>query len=393
MINKQQIKFFAFVVIISTIGQMSAEVYVPSLPYIAREFNVSDSLVQLSISYFLLGMGMTAIFFGYISDFIGRRKILLISSIISSIGTFICCAAPNIYWLIIGRLCQGVGISGVSGMGNAILRDKFHGVEYAKYLSYLGIAFALSIDLAPFIGGFLQEWFGWRIIFVLILLYNLLVIYLAYRYKETLLIKVYEANWSDLFLKVVLVCKNKDFVVYSLVSAIIYSIFMAYIAVATFIVQELIGKSPIWFGTMTLCLSFLYAFFSFLNGKLLNRISIHNVVIVGYVFVALSAIMLILLPIFKLNVTMFLIAIAPMVIGSAFIFASASALSFATIYENIGVAAAISGSSRLLVGFIVIAILSRFHTTSTLPLGLAFAVLCFLAFGVMHLGENKNASP
>jgi len=144
MINKQQIKFFAFVVIISTIGQMSAEVYVPSLPYIAREFNVSDSLVQLSISYFLLGMGITAIFFGYISDFIGRRKILLISSIISSIGTFICCAAPNIYWLIIGRLCQGVGFSGVSGMGNAILRDKFHGVEYAKYLSYLGIAFAIT---------------------------------------------------------------------------------------------------------------------------------------------------------------------------------------------------------------------------------------------------------
>ena len=93
MINKQQIKFFAFVVIISTIGQMSAEVYVPSLPYIAREFNVSDSLVQLSISYFLLGMGITAIFFGYISDlkrfklhFYERLKIFIYSNIVSVVS-------------------------------------------------------------------------------------------------------------------------------------------------------------------------------------------------------------------------------------------------------------------------------------------------------------------
>jgi MFS transporter, DHA1 family, 2-module integral membrane pump EmrD len=389
MINKQQIKFFIFIIVISTIGQMSAEVYVPSLPYIGKDFSAPDALVQLSISYFLLGMAIFGIFFGYASDFIGRQKILLISSLFSALGTLICAISPNIYWLIIGRLFQGVGFSGISNMGSAILRDNFHGVEYAKYLSYLGIAFALSIDLAPFIGGFMQEWFGWRSIFILIFIYNLLVIYMGYRYKEKLILKEYKHGLHDFIKKIALVCKNKNFVTYSLVSAIIYSIFMAYIAVATFLVQGAIGKSPIWFGTMTLCLSCLYAVFSFLNGKLLNMVSIHNMVKLGYILVTLSAFILILISLFKLNIIGFLLAILPMFIGSAFIFANSSALSFNTIHENIGVASAVGGASRLLFGFIVTATLSRFHTASTLPLGISFAILSFLAFGVIYLGRNR----
>ena len=392
MIKIQQIKFLAFIVIISTIGQMSAEVYVPSLPYIAQEFHVTHGLVQLSISYFLFGMAITSIYFGYISDYIGRRKVLVWSSVISTIGTLICCIAPNIYYLIAGRLCQGIGFAGVSAMGTAILRDKFQGMEYAKYMSYLGIAFALSIDIAPFIGGFLQEWFGWRIIFALIVGYNLLVIYMSVQYRENQHNFKNKVLWHELIVKMVILSKNKEFVVYSLVNAIIYAVFMAYIAVATFIVQTHLGKSPVWFGTLTLYLSILFGVFAFINGKLLNYLSLRSATILGFILVFISALMLLGFSLVVLNINTFIISIIPMIIGSSFVFANSSALSFDSIHDNIGIASAIGNTVRLIAGFVVVFILSMFSSTTAVPLGWTLAILSIMAFILMYLVSVKQVS-
>ncbi len=388
--NKAQIKFFIFIVMISTIGQMAAEVYVPSLPYIVKDFKVSDGLVQLSISFFLLGMGASAIFFGYISDFVGRRKVLIISSIISSVGTAICCVSYNITWLIIGRLLQGVGFSGVWGMGSAIVRDRFEGVEYAKYMSYLGIAFALSIDIAPFMGGFLQEWFGWRAIFILILCYNLLIIYTACVYKETFLRVNNIVSRADFLKKILILFKNKEFVVYMIVYAIVYSIFMSYIAVASFIVQDILGKSPIWFGSMTLCLSVVFAIFSYCNGKLLNYLSIKNTMVLGFILIVISAILLLIIAISQLTIVSFLVAIIPMFIGSSFVFANVNALCFSTINENIGVASAVNNTNRLIVAFFIVSVLSKFSATNTVVLGVIFLCLSLLSLLILHQSSNKH---
>lgn len=386
--NKAQIKFFIFIVMISTIGQMSAEVYVPSLPYIAQAFQVSESSVQMSIGAFLLGMGVSAIFFGYISDFIGRRKVLLISSIISSVGTTICCLSFDITWLIIGRLLQGIGFSGVAGMGGAILRDRFQGVEYAKYMSYLGIAFALSIDITPFLGGFLQEWFGWRAIFILILIYNLLIIYMARNYNENFIKIDNMLGRMDFLKKILILFKNKDFMAYAVIYAIVYSIFMSYIAVASFIIQTRLGKSPIWFGTMTLLLSLLYAVFSYCNGKLLSYVSIKKATALGFGLILISAILLLGISMFKLTIVSFLIAIIPMFIGSAFVFANVNALTFSSIDENIGIASAFNNTNRLIVAFFVIAILSKFSIMNTIPLGCIFLCLSLFALIILYFCSN-----
>ncbi|HCY38681.1 MAG TPA: hypothetical protein DHV02_02360, partial [Neisseriales bacterium] len=186
MSEQSRFKFIFFIVVTSSIGQIAAEVYIPSLPYISRDFQVSSSLTQLSIAVFLFGMSLPGILFGYISDFFGRRKILLIATSLSGCGTLLCLMAPNIYVLILGRFIQGLGFSGVGSLSRAILRDRMSGVELARYVSYLAMITVLAIDISPFIGGFLQEYFGWRPIFALLLVYNLLAIYLSYQFKDNL---------------------------------------------------------------------------------------------------------------------------------------------------------------------------------------------------------------
>jgi len=261
-------KFILFLVVTSTIGQMAAEVYIPSLPFIAHDFQVSSSLTQISIAVFLFGMSIPGIFFGYISDFFGRRRILLIATSISFVGTLLCMCAPNIYILILGRFIQGLGFSGVGSLSRAILRDRMTGVELARFASNLAMILAFVIDVSPFIGGFLQEYLGWRPIFAMLLLYNALAIYMSYHYQDDGQTTLNEHLQLSRLLHISLgTLKNRTFLIYNTLAALTYSVLMAYLAVASFLFEKVIGISPTEFGATTLGLSFVHMFGSFLNGR------------------------------------------------------------------------------------------------------------------------------
>lgn len=389
-------RFFVFVVLMGTLGQLAAEVNIPSLPYIMHEFKARESLVQLSISYFLLGMASAGMFFGYMSDYVGRRKILFIAAIIGAFGTLVCILAPGIYWLIFGRLIQGVGFSGVSGIGRAILRDRLQGLEYAKYAAYLSIATSLAIDFAPFIGGFLQEYVGWRIVFVLVLGYTLSLIVMIYGYKETSIVRNLQDDnnkiqWSKFIVACVIVFKNQHFLRFGVVSAIVYAIFMMYLTIVPFIIQEVLHKSPIWFGIMIFILSILYAVFSFINGKLLGKFDITHLLQFGLWLTLLSAVLLFIISYFPLSAELFIIAIIPLFIGSAFVFSTSDALSFATIETNIGVASSLIISMRLIFGFIFTALISLSDAENTFSLGVWLFILTAIAlFLVISYKKGKN---
>lgn len=380
-------RFFFFIVLTTSLGQMAAEIYVPSLSYISDYFHTGHDLVQISISCFLLGMAIPAIFYGYFSDYFGRRRVMLIAACISLFGTFVCTAAPSIEWLIFGRIIQGVGFSGVSSTGRAILRDRMRGLELAKYAAYLSMAIALSIDLAPFVGGFLQEWFGWRSTFGLIFIYNAIAILVAYKFNDTGEINTGTVNFQSLYLNIVSLLKNKRFLAYNLIAACAYSFFMLYLAVASFIVQVKLGKSPIWFGSMALGLSCVFVAASYANGKLLNHFAPNKLITFGLGSNMMAALLLLYASI-DLNIYTFILGVVPIFIGTTFIMSNCDALAFSTINEGFGIAAALFSTVRLIVGVVFTALISLFDSTTTLPLALFVGVLVAFSFYLMtYLGK------
>lgn len=388
MSNQSRFKFILFLVVTSTIGQMSAEVYIPSLPFISHDFQVSSSLTQLSVAVFLFGMSIPGIFFGYISDFFGRRKILIIATSISCCGTFLCLIAPNIYVLILGRFIQGLGFSGVGSLSRAILRDRMSGVELAKFASNLAMALALVIDLSPFIGGFLQEYFGWRPIFALLLVYNLLAIYMSYNFKDD---KNTVLNEHLNFGRVLHTCRdtlqNPAFVKYNLLSALTYAILMSYLTVASFLFENVIGISPTEFGTTTLGLSFVYMLGSFLNGQLLKRHKMDILIRNGVVLMWVSLVILLIygwyLPLSYWGLVAF---VAVVYLASAALFSNSSAAAFSAINKNVGSASALYSTLQVLIGAIFTALISLFSAHSVVPLAGFILVICL---GLTFLSRLK----
>lgn len=379
MSNQSRFKFIFFIVVTSSIGQIAAEVYIPSLPYISHDFQVSSSLVQLSIAVFLFGMSLPGILFGYISDFFGRRKILLVATTLSAMGTLLCLIAPNIYILILGRFIQGLGFSGVGSLSRAILRDRMTGVELARYVSYLAMITVLAIDISPFIGGFLQEYFGWRPIFALLLVYNLLAIYLSYNFKDTALTRlndqlrltrILHITWSSL--------REPMFLKYNLMAGLCYSAVMALLTVASFLFEHVLKLSPAEFGSTMLGLSFVYMLGAFLNGKLLRYFTMNKLIRNGIVVMWSSVILLIITTIyFSLSYWGLVGFIALLWLGCSALFANNSSIAFSVINKNIGVSSALFNTIQILFAAIITAAISTFSAYSTVPLTIFMLGICF----------------
>lgn len=393
MLNKFSISFFCFVVMVTSIGPTAAEIYVPSLPYIAHALKADNRLVQLSITYFLFGMAFAGIFWGYISDHIGRRKILLITISISLLGTLFCAVAFNVYWLICGRVLQGVGFSGVSGTGRALLRDRMSGVELARYTSYVNMALSLSIDLAPFVGGVLQQYFGWRAIFAILLIYSFSVLYMGYRYQEDKKFVKSKINLDKLFVAAEQLLNNKNSFYYNCITSVSYGGIMAYVTVTSFIVERVLNKSPMWFGTMILGMSLVFVAASFINGKLVGKIAIRKLMYFGLTLILLSAISFTLLTFIQLNTTAYILAIVPFFAGFAFVSSNADVMAFTYINKMIGVTNAIFSCFRQLTAVFITAIISIFSPYTTLPFGLTLLILTLMSFALLFVTqENKSVN-
>ena len=115
---------------------------------------------------YLSGFSFSQLFFGPLSDHFGRRPILLCGLSGFVIGSFLCAIASSVEILLLFRLFQGLSIGAASVSARVIMRDCFSGYQLMKVASYTGIAYSLIPLTAPLIGGYIQKYTHWRMIFV-----------------------------------------------------------------------------------------------------------------------------------------------------------------------------------------------------------------------------------
>src|SRR5580693_6737109 len=151
---------------LTALGPLSMDMYLPSLPDIARALDAPIAHTQLTISSYLVGFALGQMIYGPLSDRYGRRPVLLAAITLYLTSTLACTAAQSVDVLIAARLLQGVGGSGAIVLARAIVRDLYSGVRAARELSLMGSISAFAPIVAPMIGGVLQSAFGWRSSFV-----------------------------------------------------------------------------------------------------------------------------------------------------------------------------------------------------------------------------------
>lgn len=151
--------------ILSGMGALSIDMYLPAFSAIAAELAVEDSAVQLTLGIFLLGFALGQAIHGPLSDRFGRKPVMLWGLALYGLASAGCALSLEIEQLHLARLLQGmVGASG-SVLARAVIRDLYQGESLAKAMSWLMLIMTAAPMLAPLIGSLMLEAFDWRAIF------------------------------------------------------------------------------------------------------------------------------------------------------------------------------------------------------------------------------------
>ncbi len=387
-------KILALTLVLSTIGAITAEMYIPSLPYIAASFHVNHSLIQYSLTFYMLGTIVPALFLGALADIYGRKRIIVISLLVGLSGTLGCLFAKSIGMFIFCRFIQGLAFSSTNGLGRALLRDYYKGEQFAKYSSYLSMGFALSVDLTPFVGGVFQKLFNWHSIFVFLFLFNLMSLSVALKFPFKKIREKQSFNFRRMFVNYLVICKNLKFQQYNIIAACTYSVFMSYLSVAAFLWETRLHVSPDGFGLITLLLSGCYVGSCYLNSRIV-RFGLNKVLRLGLLLTLAAGVVLLVSGIdgYVSRLDLFF-TIGLFFIGSGLVFANSSAMAMSSITDNFSSASALYSFTSIVVGALFSAIINLFDATNVLPLAI---IIIFLALSslVMELFPKfglKNSS-
>jgi DHA1 family bicyclomycin/chloramphenicol resistance-like MFS transporter len=159
--------------------QLSETIYTPSLTEIAKAFSTSLNMAQMTLSIYFLAFALGVVFWGIGSDYFGRRKAMNFGILVYIIGSIICLISNNIVLLFVGRFIQAFGASTGSVTTQTILRDRYIGKERHHMFAKISAVLAFSPALGPLIGGIITQFYGFRIVFCVLVIMGMLLFYFS----------------------------------------------------------------------------------------------------------------------------------------------------------------------------------------------------------------------
>ena len=343
---------------LAAFAPLSIDMYLPALPDIAKDLYTTPSLVQLSLTFFLLGLSFGQLLVGPISDVRGRRKPLLIGLIIYFVASLLCAFSQSIWGLIILRFIQGMAGSAGIVISRAIVRDMYSGSELTKFFSLLALVNGVAPILAPIVGGQLLRFAPWQGVFMVLSVIGLVMFFVVlFGLPETLPhdsrsrggIKNTLTTFQKLFF-------DQSFIGYALSQGLVTAAMFAYISGSPFVLQNIYGVSPQIFSLIFAINGIGIIISSQITGRLAGRISERKLFVVGLCIAFIGAITLLIM--LLLNAELYAILLPLFFVVSSVGVVSTSGFSLAM--QNQGKSA---GSASALLG-----VLSLIFGASVAPL-------------------------
>ena len=249
---RQRLTYILVLGALTALGPFTVDLYLPAFPALESELDVSAALIQLTLTATAVGFGVGQLVVGPWSDRVGRRLPLILATAVHIAASIAVAVAPDIAWLTVFRLLQGVGAAAGGVVAMAMVRDLFGGLPLVRMLSRLALVSGLAPVLAPVIGSQLLLILDWRGIFYFLAAYGILVLIAVIVFVvETLpparridsghrtVAERYRAVFSD-----------RVFVGVAIISAMTFTGLFAYLSSSSFLFQQVYGLDPQQYGIL-----------------------------------------------------------------------------------------------------------------------------------------------
>lgn len=374
---------------------LSVDTMLPALPDIGADLKVGHANdVQMVISSLFLGLSVGLIFYGPLSDSLGRKPVLFAGMAVFIGGCTLSIYSTSFTIMLIGRVLQGLGAAGPRSVVLALVRDQYEGRAMARIMSTIMSIFIMIPVFAPSLGQGILLFAGWRAIFAaLLVLAGIVLVWFGGRHPETLSPENrLPFSVGKIGAALGEVCRHPIALGYTVVAGFIMGAFLGYLNSVQQIIQDLYGMGlwfPLIFGILGLSLGSAL----FLNSRIVMRLGMRKLVRRAMATLAgLSAAYFVVVAAFGgrspfwMLMAFFLAAF--FCIG--FLFGNLNAIAMSPLGHIAGTASAVVGALSTFLSVPIAFLIGRLYNDTTLPLVGGFALLSLTALGILRWAERAR---
>ncbi len=391
--EQQSLGFIARITLLTSLTALSIDTMLPALPAIGESLFVENSNdLQLVIILFIFGMFFGELFFGPFSDAVGRKKALAVGIFIYCIGSLVALTASTLEYLLIGRIIQGIGVSGPKIVSRAMIRDQFEGRHMARVFSFIMTIFICIPMIAPALGQTILIVAGWRAIFVVFIIIALLSsTWIMLQQPETL------PKSKRIPIRILPLAKTTGRILrhpvvmsYAITAGLIFGVFLLYLSTSQAMFEQIYDRGesfPLYFALLATG----FGLAAFLNSKLvmkygmyrLSAVSVLGLIGIGGVFL-----------LFSIqggdDFVIFMITCYGLMLCAGVIFSNLSAMAMQPLGKVAGLGASIISAVSSIIAVPVSTLAGRFFNNTLLPLALSILVCGVLSLLFLYIAQRSR---
>lgn len=382
--------------LLTAVAPLATDMYLPAFPRMSEELWAGASSIQLTLTAFLIGLGLGQLFIGPLSDAYGRRRPLLAGSLVCLAATIACVVAPTVLTLGIARFVQG--LSGAAGvvLARAIISDTARGALAAKLLGIVTVISVIAPVVAPVSGGAIIDGLGWRAVFGTLAVLTLLMFIGAAIWARESLPHAERAGGgaAATLASARVVLANRNYLGYLLTFCFAFAALFAYISASPFVMQNVIGLSAGMYSLVFGANAFFIVVTSSIAAALAGRVRYRTMIVAGLVGAAAATTGLLICVCNGVPTVPTLILFAVFEGSLGFVFSNATALALAETGANAGTGSAFLGFLQFALAAVVSPLVGLWGERTAIPMGVVMIVsivLAVLAFvGLTRVGASAG---
>ncbi|SDR68334.1 multidrug effflux MFS transporter [Christiangramia echinicola] len=374
------------------LGPFSIDAYLPGFESIAEDFKTSISQIGLTLTSYFIGISIGQLAYGPIMDKFGRKKPLLIGLVIYLLSALSCMYSPNLEWLIVSRFFLAVGAAAGMVAAKAIVRDIFPVHEVAGAISVLMLIMGGAPIIAPTVGSFIIDSFGWEMIFLFLAIFCLLMIISVTKFLPESIVpdKLVDLKPKQVAIKYYGILTHQKFWSFAMAGSFTIGAMFAYISDAPKLFMGNFDLSQKEFGILFGINAGGLILGSQINRLFLRKFTTLQITLFNSVLLVILASLFLINSLLELGFLPTVILLFLMLFLLGFQNPNTTALSLEPFEKKAGRASALIGSLKMILGALTSFMVSLFHTSSSVPLAVILLSCLFISFMLLFRFSNKE---
>ena len=370
-----------------SIAALALDALLPALDIIGLAVGTTDiAQNQLLITLFFLGLGVGPLLFGPVSDSIGRKPVVYIGFGLFILASMLCVYSSTLEWMIVGRILQGISLSAPRTISIAMIRDSYSGDYMARIMSFVTVVFILVPIIAPAVGKWIMDIYGWEAIFHIQVFFSILVsLWFWRRQPETLAVRNRKAFRANVFIKGYKeLLSYRQTMAFTCIWGLITGSFLVYLSTSQQVFQVQYGLEDA-FPYIFAALAITIGAATLLNGTLVLRFGMLRLVTIALLAYVLTPLLYITLYSGQHNPSLWVLLLffGMQFFAVGFLFGNLRSLAMEPLGHIAGIGAALTGCLATLMAVPISAFIGQFVKTSVLPMFTGFLVCGLLASGIL----------